>query len=144
MRQGPIIMQSMCGACNGEGRVIRSPCLTCSGKGHQQKRVKENIKIPKGVNSGINLRMHKKGHFSPTGPSGDLMLKINVKPHPYFKRDGFDILTDAYISVTDAILGGEVTVKTLTADVKLKVDPGTQDSTKKKLVGLGIQKLPPN
>lgn len=102
------------------------------------------MKIPKGVNSGINLRMHKKGHFSPTGPSGDLLLKITVKPHQYFKRDGFDILTDAYISVTDAILGGEVTVKTLSTEVKLKVDPGTQDNTKKKLVGLGIQKLPPN
>lgn len=144
MRQGPIIMQTMCGACNGEGRVIRSPCLTCNGKGQVQKRVKETVNVPKGVNSGINLRMNKKGHYSSTGPSGDLMLKITVKPHSYFRRDGFDVLTDAYISVTEAILGGEVTIKTLSSEVKVKVDPGTSHNSKKKLLNLGIQKLPPN
>jgi len=67
IRQGPIIMQTPCGACNGEGRVIRSPCVTCNGKGHVQKRVKETVNVPKGVNSGINLRMSKKGHYAPSG-----------------------------------------------------------------------------
>ena len=99
-------MQSMCGACNGAGKVIRSPCISCNGKGTQQKKVQETINVPKGVNSGVNLRMSKKGHYSLHGPSGDLMVKINVRPHEYFKRDNYDILTDAHISVATAILGG--------------------------------------
>lgn len=108
------------------------------------KRVKETVNIPRGVNTGINLRMHKKGHWAQSGVSGDLMLKVTVKPHPYFKRDNFDILTDCYISVTDAILGATVPIKTLGGDVQIKIDPGTSHNTKKKMLNLGIQKLPPN
>ena len=40
------------------------------------------------------------------GDSGDLLIKINVKPHPNFKREGYDIYTDKYITITQAILGG--------------------------------------
>ena len=134
----------MCGACNGQGTMIRNPCMTCNGKGKMMKRVKETINIPRGVNTGINLRMNKKGHWSEQGRSGDLMIKISVKPHSYFKRDNFDILTDCYVSVTDAILGKEVKVKTLNGFVNVKVDPGTSHNSKKKLLNLGIQKLPPN
>jgi len=72
------------------------------------------------------------------------MLKITVKPHSYFRRDGFDVLTDAYVSVTDAILGGTVKVRTLNSNVEIKVDPGTTHNSKKKMLNLGIQKLPPN
>lgn len=53
------------------------------------------------------------------------MIQINVKPHQYFKRDNFDILTDAYIAVTDAILGKEIEIETLNGPLKIKVDPGT-------------------
>ena len=105
--------------------MIRSPCLTCNGKTFVNKRVKETVSIPKGVNSGINLRLSGKGNFSPNGLAGDLMLKISVKPHPYFKRDGFDILTDCYVSVADAILGNKIEIETLDGKVTLQVDPGT-------------------
>jgi len=54
-----------------------------------------------------------------------LMIQINVKPHSYFKRENFDIMTDAYISVTDAVLGKEVEIETLNGPLKIKVDPGT-------------------
>lgn len=52
-------------------------------------------------------------------------MQIKVKPHPYFKRDGSDILTDQFISIADAVLGNEVQVKTLYGDIRMKVDPGT-------------------
>jgi molecular chaperone DnaJ len=74
--------------------------MTCKGKGAVFNSVKETINIPKGVDNGVNLRVSKKGHFSPVGPPGDLMVQIKVKPHPYFKRDGSDIQTDLYISVS--------------------------------------------
>lgn len=69
-------MQSLCNVCNGKGTVIRSPCLDCNGKGHANKTVQETVNIPKGVNSGVNLRMSKKGHYSANGPQGDLMIKV--------------------------------------------------------------------
>lgn len=52
-------------------------------------------------------------------------MQIKVKPHQYFKREGFDILTDLYISIGQAVLGSDVTIKTLYGDVKMKIDPGT-------------------
>lgn len=48
--------------------------------------MKENINIPKGVDSGVNLRMSKKGNFTLKGDAGDLLISVSVKEHPYFKR----------------------------------------------------------
>ena len=78
--------------------------------------------------------MNGKGHFSPHGPPGDLMIKVKVKEHPYFKRDKYDIHTDKYITISQAILGGETSIKTLTGDVKVTINPGTQHNDRKKLV----------
>jgi len=81
--------------------VIRNPCTTCRGKGVTHQSVKETINIPKGVDNGVNLRVSKKGHSGLGGPPGDLMVAVKVKPHPYFKRDGSDILTDQFITISD-------------------------------------------
>ena len=83
------------------GSVIRNPCTTCKGKGSTHQNVSETINIPKGVDNGVNLRVSKKGNSGGGGPAGDLMIQVKVKPHPYFKRDGSDILTDQFISIAD-------------------------------------------
>lgn len=88
-----------------------------------------------GVDNGVNLRMNGKGHTSRHGPPGDLMIKVKVKDHPYFKRDKFDIHTDQFITVSEAILGGETVAKTLGGDIKLTINPGTQHNDRKRLVG---------
>jgi molecular chaperone DnaJ len=62
--------------------------------------VKETINIPKGVDNNVNLRVSKKGHSAAAGPPGDLLVTIRVKPDPYFRRDGSDIQTDLYLSVS--------------------------------------------
>ena len=72
---------------------------TCRGKGSTYSNVRETINIPKGVDSNVNLRVSKKGNYSPTGPPGDLLINIKVRADPYFKRDGFDIHTEYYLSV---------------------------------------------
>lgn len=73
---------------------------SCRGKGTTYSTVKETINIPKGVDNDVNLRVSKKGNFSIMGQPGDLLINIKVKPHPYFKRDGFDIRTDQYINIS--------------------------------------------
>jgi molecular chaperone DnaJ len=138
------MIQQVCGACDGVGQVIRNPCMACRGRGSNHGQVKETINIPKGVDNGVNLRVAKKGHAGMGGPAGDLIINVKVRPHNYFKREGSNIHTDAYINISEAVLGGEVSVRTLYGDVKLKLQPGTQHDERKKITNYGIQKLPPN
>ena len=76
------------------------------------------------------MRVSKKGNAGEGGPAGDLIVHIKVKPHAYFKRESSNIISDAYISITKAILGGAISVKTLYGDVKMKIAPGTQHDEK--------------
>ena len=100
IRQGPFMIQQVCGNCGGTGQVIKNPCMTCRGKGTTTGQVRETINIPKGVDSGVNLRVSKKGHAGQGGPAGDLILNIKVRPHSYFKREGSNIHTDLYLNIS--------------------------------------------
>ena len=90
------------------------------------KGTRKKIKIPAGVNTGNRIR------FS------DFDLEVNVKPHPYFKRDGQDIYFEKEISFPLAVLGGVVEVPTLDGSVKLKIRPGTQSGSTVRLRGQGV------
>ena len=144
-KQGYMSIAMVCNMCNGEGSMIRNPCMTCYGKGYTNLNVKESINIPKGVDDNMNLRLQKKvnflfnyqlfqGHYSANGQHGDLYVKLKIKPHAYFKREQFDIYTTNFISITQAVLGGKIKVKTLYGDVYVNVDPGTNDGDTKKLL----------
>lgn len=106
--------------------------------------MKENISIPKGVDSGVNLRMSKKGNYSLKGEAGDLLITVNIRPHPYFSRQGIDIHTVKYVTMTQAILGSAVRIETLTGKTDIKLRPGTTHEEVLKIEGMGISKLPPN
>jgi len=77
------------------------------------------------VHSGVNLRMSKKGNAVHQGDQGDLLIKITVRPHPYFKREGYDIVTDKYITFTQAVLGDKIKIETLQGKAEVKLKPGT-------------------
>lgn len=132
------MIQQVCGNCDGQGTVIRNPCTSCRGKGLSNQQVKETINIPKGVDSGVNLRVAKKGNAGLGGPAGDLMIQVKVKAHPFFKRDGADVHTELFISIADAVLGSEVKVRTLYGDIRMKIDAGTQHNDKKKITNYGV------
>jgi molecular chaperone DnaJ len=138
------MIQQVCGNCDGQGVVNRSPCVTCRGKGSTNGTVKEQIDIPKGVDNGVNLRVGKKGNAGDGGPSGDLIIHIKVRPHPVFKREGSNILSDVHISVSQAILGCDISVPTLLGDKILTVRPGTQHDDQFRIDRAGVTKLPPN
>lgn len=70
------------------------------------------------------------------GKAGDLIVKITVKPDPYYKRDGYDVVTNAHISISQAVLGDKINVKTLGGDKEINVKPGSQDGEKIRLSGL--------
>jgi len=114
-----------CSRCGGEGTIIQSPCQDCQGVGRSKITSKIRVKIPKGVDTGSHLRVRGEGEAGTTG-KGDLYVVIEVAHHPVFERHNNDILTEIEISLSKAILGGEVDVPTLDGKVSMKIPSGTQ------------------
>ncbi|MEZ4806869.1 MAG: J domain-containing protein [Flavobacteriales bacterium] len=97
------------------------------------------ITVPAGVDDGQTIKI--KGHGGPGangGPAGDLYITFRIDAHPEFRRLGKDLYRDQDIPLTAAMLGGEITVPTLTGEVKLKVAPETRNGSKVKLKGKGF------
>lgn len=100
------------------------------------------VDTPPGIDTGMNIRLAGQGaEGDPGAPAGNLLVQVIVEPDDYFERDGYDVHTQVPISVTQAILGGSVDVKTLTGEVEMKIPRGCQPDTKLMLRGKGIQQL---
>jgi len=131
-----------CPKCNGTGKVIHQPCETCKGKGKVRKNQKLTVKIPAGIDDGQTISVRSKGHAGVNGgPAGDLLVTVQVRPHPNFERDGASVHSQIKISVIQAILGDEIEVETLDGKVKYTVPEGTQSGTVFRLKGKGIPYL---
>ncbi len=99
-----------------------------------------SVKVPAGITSGKILRMKGKGHSDPHGrKQGDLHLKVQVLPHPIYRREAQNVVIDAEIKLTDAILGTTIEVETLNGIKGVKVPAGTQNNAKLRLKGVGIK-----
>ena len=139
---GQSISYSTCQQCGGEGKIITNPCPKCSGSGLVRQRETIKVKIPAGVESGMQLTVHGEGHAAKNnGINGDLLVVIEEIEHPQFKREGTNLFHTAIISVTDAILGCEISVPCLDGTYKIKVEPGTQSGKVVRLRGKGLPAL---
>ncbi|MCO1600311.1 DnaJ C-terminal domain-containing protein [Desulfosporosinus nitroreducens] len=99
-------------------------------------------KIPKGVRTGSKVRLSGQGSPGISGgPAGNLYLIITVSPHPYFVRDGDDLRAEIPVDFYRAVLGGEVSVKTFSGEVLLKIPPLSQNGKKFRLKGKGMPNL---
>ncbi|MBM3243541.1 MAG: molecular chaperone DnaJ [Candidatus Omnitrophica bacterium] len=133
-------IQQACPRCLGEGSVIQSPCPQCNGEGRSKVTRKIKVKIPAGVDNGSNLRIRGEGEAGQSS-HGDLYVIIEVAPHGLFQRHGNDILFETSISLSQAILGGDLVVPTLSGKVDMKVPAGTQSGSLFRLKGKGIVDL---
>src|ERR1700704_5403225 len=98
-----------------------------------------SVKIPAGVRDGQRIRLAGQGAPGGAGgPSGDLFLRVRVRPHPVFERDGDDLRMDLPVSLHEALLGAEVTVPTLKGRVSLRIPPETQNGRTIRLAGQGM------
>ena len=139
---GQMVTTSPCPKCGGRGQIISNPCGDCGGSGRVRKNRKINIKIPAGVDDGQHLKLRGQGDAGDQGAEkGDLYVIINVMPHPKFQRVDSDLLTETPISFTQAALGAEIEVSTLTGRAKMKVPAGTQSGTIFRLRGKGMPRL---
>ncbi len=104
--------------------------------GHRESLV---VKIPSGTADGAKLRLRGRGEPSPDGgPAGDLLIRVEVQPHPYFTRQGRDLLVDVPLTVGEAVLGARVEVPTLDGPKTLPIPPGTSGGQKLRLRGQGV------
>ena len=125
-----------CRKCSGQGTMIEKPCKKCkSGKVKGTKHI--SFELPAGIDNGDYV-ISGEGESIPDGVSGDLIIRVNVQPHPKFKRDGRDIFYDAQISMIDASLGKNLEVPTLGGFSKITVEPGSQPNAIIKLKGKGL------
>jgi len=130
---------SACPKCGGEGKTITNKCNNCQGDGIVKDEETIDLKIPAGVEDGMQLSVTGKGNMGArNGVPGDLIVLVEEEEHPELKRDGSNILFDLYISFADAILGTEVMVPTVNGKAKIKIEPGTQGGKVLRLRNKGI------
>jgi DnaJ-class molecular chaperone len=97
-----------------------------------------NVKIPAGVVSGQQIRLKGQGETAAGHPPGDLLITVNIAPHPFFKLDGSDLRLDLPITLYEAVLGGKVRVPTLTSAVELSIPKNTSSGRTFRLKGKGM------
>lgn len=131
-----------CPGCGGAGTVIKEKCPACGGSGRHRVKRTLDLKVPVGVDDSIVLTMRGEGEPGANGgPNGDLKIRIVVRPHKLFRREGTNIRLDVPISFTQAALGAEIEVPTLDGNVKYQIPEGTQTDTEFRIRGNGIQQL---
>ncbi|MCR5352281.1 MAG: molecular chaperone DnaJ [Bacteroidales bacterium] len=136
---GRAINYATCPNCGGTGKVVSNPCPTCKGTGLVRQRETVKVRIPAGVEDGMQLTLRGEGHAAAHGGiNGDLLVIVEEQPHAQLKRDGQNLFYTRVISVADAMLGCEIQVPGLDGPQRIKLDPGTQSGTVQRLRGKGL------
>lgn len=139
---GTVQTARTCDACGGKGTIIDNPCTRCDGKGRIRRKREEEINIPAGIDDGQRMCVSGKGNAGMNhGPSGDLYILVNVRPHAIFERKGDDIWCELPLTFVQACLGAEVVVPTLDGKVSYTVHEGTQPGDVFKLKGKGVPRV---
>jgi len=141
-QQGFFTLSQACPNCRGTGEVIHDPCPSCRGEGRKRATRHLKVRIPPGVETGVRLRMNGEGEGGPRGgPAGDLYVVVSVEEHPDFRREGPNLFSAAAITVTQAVLGSEITVPMLEGTARITIPAGTQSGTTFALKGKGLPSL---
>lgn len=138
---GAMRTQVACGRCKGSGVYIVDKCENCHGNGRQTEKTTVNVKIPAGVESGARLLVEGGGDSGiRNGRAGDLFVRIGVKKHERFARQGMELHANLDISFPQAVLGAELEFEGLAEPLTVEVPAGTQIGDK---IEMKQQGLPP-
>jgi len=136
---GRAINYATCPNCGGTGKVVTNPCPHCKGSGLVRQKETVKVRIPAGVEDGMQLTLRGEGHAAAQGGiNGDLLVIVEEQPHAQLKREGQNLFYTRVISVADAMLGCEIQVPALDGPQRLKLEPGTQSGTVQRLRGKGL------
>ena len=139
---GQIRTVTTCSKCGGEGKIPEKKCPACGGEGRLRQRKTLKIKIPAGIDEGETIVLRGQGEAGVKGRlAGDLYLTFHIQPDSEFKRKGQDILSEKEISISQAVLGAKIKVKTLEGEVILKIPAGTKSGQVFRLRNKGVSYL---
>jgi molecular chaperone DnaJ len=135
----PIAVERTCSRCKGTGKIVTNPCGLCKGSALVSSANTLSVTLPAGVEAGATKLVTGAGNRPrPDRAPGDLEITIQVRPHPFFKRTGDDVLCQVPVTFAQAALGAEVEVPTLDGRGKLRVPAGTQPGSVLRIKGKGI------
>jgi molecular chaperone DnaJ len=138
----PVQRQVLCSTCGGSRVVGGRPCATCHGAGIVISTERPRIKIPEGIDDGQRIRIAGKGaEGAHGGAEGDLYVRVKVKPHPFFRREGDTIHTTVPVTFPEAYRGAEIEVGTIHGPVRAKLPPGTDSGRTFRLRGKGLRNM---
>lgn len=139
-RQGFFVVDTECPTCHGSGKMVKDPCSKCRGSGHVRKKRTLEVNIPKGVDTGIRMRLPGEGDAGIHGGStGDLYVFLTIKEHEIFEREGANLYCEMPIPMTVAALGGDVTIPSMNGiGEKIEIKAGTQSGHQMKIKGKGM------
>jgi molecular chaperone DnaJ len=139
---GSFVNVMTCPTCHGEGETISLPCNHC--RGNKLVRVTRTIvvRVPPGVDDGARIRLAGEGELGVRGgPPGNLYVRLHVRPHPVFRRNGDDLVLELGINVAQAALGDKVNIPTLDGEETISIPAGTQTGHIFRLRGRGVPHL---
>ncbi len=144
-RQGFFTVSRTCDRCHGEGKINSQPCSECRGDGRVRGETTMEVEIPAGVAEGQFITLRNAGNAGPRkGPPGDALVIIEEEPHAQFDRHGNDLVCHLVLSFSQAALGDEVEVPTITGKAKIQIAPGTQSGKILRMRGKGLPLLQGN
>jgi molecular chaperone DnaJ len=139
---GQFVSVAPCRVCGGEGRTVDEPCGQCRGDGRLRHEKEIDVEVPAGVSSENFLTLRGQGNAGPRGgPKGDIIVLLEVQDDPRFKRDGENLLHELPVTFTQAALGDQVEVPTVSGSVRLTVPAGIQSGEVLRLRGQGLPGL---
>jgi molecular chaperone DnaJ len=127
-----------CEVCKGSGKIPKTKCHECKGNGVLKKQSEIKVKIPAGIENGEMIRLTGGGEAVSGGVAGDLYIKVYVKKHSLFRKEGNDLVMDLKVKLTDALLGAQYPIKTLDGEINLKIPEGVKHGQFLKIAGKGV------
>lgn len=127
-----------CDKCFGTGKIPEHECRECRGEGILKKQEAIKISIPAGIENGEMVRLSGAGEYIKGGQPGDLYIKVHVKAHKTFRKDGSNLVMDLNIKLTDALLGGKQTIETLDGKIEVKIPEGVKIGEILRVRGKGV------
>lgn len=135
---GMITSTKVCEECGGKGEVPKEKCEHCRGAGVLRRQEEITVVVPAGIRDGEMIRMSGMGEAVSHGTPGDLYIKVNVTPHPIFRRDGNNLTMALNLKLSDALLGAEYSIETLDGEIKVKIPEGVSVNETLRVRGKGV------
>ena len=139
---GQFVQVVTCPTCQGSGSLVQTPCSNCRGSGTEPRKARIAVKIPAGIDDGMQVRLTGEGEVGVNGGRpGNLFVTVSLKPHPFFRREATNLIVNLPLNFVQAALGTEMEIPTMNGTEPIKIPAGTQPGTVFRIRGKGMPHL---